>query len=311
MEIMMKNLSLFLAALVLIGFLVACDTSANVGSPTAPNPGGELGATPGGVQDMGLARELVKNGTVPPKEAFTIEGMFSEYDLPLEGDPCEELLCLRGALGIAPTVNENPSAWLQVGLSSSLDIERFERPNLSLILVIDVSGSMGWKYQTTYEEYQTPLKVVKLLLNRLIPKLNVQDEVAIVTYGSSARTSLGFTSGHKHENIKRVVDGLEARGSTAMEAGLRLAYEVMSEASDRTTEKRLLLFTDVQPNVGATTPTEFERLTEKGASNGASITVFGVGVGLGPAIFEAMSKVRGGNAFSIFGSEEISQDTTT
>ncbi len=310
MESRMKKLNLFLATLALVGLLISCSTSGNIGGtpnvPT-PGPGGDLGATPGGVQDMALARELVKNGTVPPKEAFTIEGMFSEYDLPLEGPACDELLCLRGALGIAPTLAEESSAWVQVGLSSSLNIERFQRPNLSLIIVIDVSGSMGWEYQSVYDEYQTPLKVAKSLINKLIPALNVQDEVAIVTYGSHARTNLGFTQGHKHEDIRDVVDGLKAGGSTAMEDGLRLAYEVMSEASNRTTEKRLLLFTDVQPNVGATTPTEFERLVENGAIDGTSITVFGVGIGLGPAIFEAMSKVRGGNAFSLFGSEEINK----
>ena len=306
----MKNLNSLLATLILMGLLIACSASGNVGgAPNLPSPGGggELGATPGGVQDMGLARELVKNGTVPPKEAFTVEGMFSEYDLPLEGKACEELLCLRGALGVAPTLNEESSAWVQVGLSSSLDIERFERPSLSLVLVIDVSGSMGWEYQTVYEEYQTPLKVAQSLLNKLIPELNVQDEVAIVTYGSSARTSLEFTSGHKHEDARGVIDGLRAGGSTAMEAGLRLAYELMSEANNRTAEKRLLLFTDVQPNVGATTATEFERLVQNGANEGTSITVFGVGIGLGPDIFETMSKVRGGNAFSLFGSEEINK----
>ncbi len=306
----MKNLNLLLVILILTGFPVACNTSANLGStPNVPSPGtgGELGATPGGVQDMGLARELVKNGTVPPKEAFTIEGMFSEYDLPLEGTTCEELLCLRGALGIAPTLNEEASAWVQVGLSSSLDIERFQKPSLSLVLVVDVSGSMGWEYQTVYEEYQTPLKVAKSLITKLISELNVQDEVAIVTYGSRARTNLNFTSGHKHENIRDVIDGLKAGGSTDMEDGLRLAYELMSDTSDRTTEKRLLLFTDVQPNVGATTATEFERLVQNGANDSTSITVFGVGIGLGPTIFEAMSKVHGGNAFSVFGSKEINK----
>ena len=49
-------------------------------------PGG--GATPGGVQDLSLAREYVARGVVPPAEALLVEGMLSEHDLPLEGDSC-------------------------------------------------------------------------------------------------------------------------------------------------------------------------------------------------------------------------------
>ncbi len=304
----MKRLGLYFVFIVLVWLLIACSSGANpIDIPICCDPSPGTGATQGGLQDIGLARALVQNNIVPPKEAFTVEGMFSEYDLPLGGATCQELLCLSGALGIAPTLSKQSSAWVQVGLSSDLDIENFKRPSLSLILVIDVSGSMSWEYKTAYGEYQTPLNVVQLLINQLIPQLNAQDEVAIVTYGSQANTKLSFTSGNQHENIKAVLDNLTAEGSTAMEFGLSLAHEVMGGASGNTDEKRFLLFTDAQPNVGATTTTEFERLVENIASDGIGLTVFGTGIGLDPSVFKAMSEARGGNAFSIFGSEEINR----
>ena len=46
---------------------------------------GDLGATQGGVQDLGSARELIDNGRVPPPESFVVEGMYSEHDLGLPG----------------------------------------------------------------------------------------------------------------------------------------------------------------------------------------------------------------------------------
>ncbi len=49
-----------------------------------------MGATQGGVQDMQLARELIASGMVPPPEAFTVEGMFSEHVLPLAGGELEQ-----------------------------------------------------------------------------------------------------------------------------------------------------------------------------------------------------------------------------
>ena len=62
-----------------------------------PQPG-EIGATPGGSQDLRFARELVVSGNVPPPEAITVEGMFSEHDLPLEGEPCRTSQASRSSL---------------------------------------------------------------------------------------------------------------------------------------------------------------------------------------------------------------------
>ena len=67
------------------------------GAPFLSSPTGDFGATQGGVQDMGLARELIASGRVPPAEAFVVEGMFSEHDLGLTGEACARTLCLRGA----------------------------------------------------------------------------------------------------------------------------------------------------------------------------------------------------------------------
>ena len=107
---------------------------------------GDFGATQGGVQDMKSARELIDNGRVPPAESFLVEGMFSEHDLPLSGGTCERLLCLRGAVGVAPTLDGETSGWMQVGLSSTIDPDAYQRPPLTLIATVDVSGSMGWHY---------------------------------------------------------------------------------------------------------------------------------------------------------------------
>jgi Ca-activated chloride channel homolog len=289
----------FVTALVIVFLLTACGTPG--GAPT-----GGFGATPGGAQDMGLARELIKNGVVPPPEAFTIEGMFSEHDLPLEGVVCERLLCLRGALGIAPTLAGEASAWFQVGLSSTLDPATYQRPPFSVVFVVDVSGSMNWDYKTPNNEYQTPLKVAKLLMEKLAPTLTSTDEVGIVVYGSDSRTVLQLTPGNEQEKILSSIRGLQSEGATNMEAGLQEAYRLM-QAGKAGKEKRLLLFTDVQPNVGATGTSEFENLVREGASSGVGLTVFGVGVGLGPETFTAMSKVRGGNAFTLFGSNEVNK----
>src|SRR5687767_3443 len=96
-------------------FMVMASSIAMVGCADYAGSGAEFGATQGGVKDMTFARGLVETGQVPPAEAFVVEAMFSEHDLPLQGAPCSTLLCLRSAMGIAPNAQGSSAAWVQVG----------------------------------------------------------------------------------------------------------------------------------------------------------------------------------------------------
>ncbi len=94
-----------------------------------------------------------------------------------------------------------------------------------------------------------------------------------------------------------------------MEAGLRRAYEIGAQAvaMGETSEVRLLLFTDVQPNVGATEPTEFEQMAEAGAAAGVHLTVLALGLGIGPEVLRAIAHVRGANAFSLVALSDVDE----
>ncbi len=299
---------LFFRFLVLVLWLALLAVGCSVSSPSSPPisapPGDGVGATPGGVQDMSFARELVAQGRVPPPEALLVEAMFSEYDLPITGEPCDRVFCLRGALGIAPTLDNVASGWMQVGLSSNISAEEVAGSSLTLVLVIDISGSMGGG--SSDNDYPTYLAIAQGLIDELIPHLGADDEVAVVTFGSSAQTVLRFTPGDQSSEILNVVRRLSPGGSTSLEAGLRTAYSLMDEAEGEG-EQRLMLFSDERPNVGATSPTSFEELISEGARNGVGLTIFGIGDNLGTALFDVMAKTRGGNAFSLQDGEDITR----
>lgn len=283
--------------------ILALALGAGCTSAAAPSsfgsPGGDFGATPGGVQDMGLARALVEEGRVPPPEAFVVEGMFSEHDLPVEGAACSNLLCVRAAGAIAPNLEGETRAWAQIGLSSTVDPASYERPPVTLIATVDVSGSMGWSYGDS-----SPGELSRALLHRIAAELGEEDRIAIVTYGSHVSTALPVTSGASGA-IRGVIDALSENGSTNMEAGLQRAYELARAEVGNGRDVRVLLFSDEQPNVGATSATEFQSMVQAGADEGIGITIFGMGLGLGQHLFEAMSHLRGGNAFSIMAPEDV------
>jgi len=290
------------------GLLVGCSGTGGIGNTggLGGNYGaaGDFGATQGGVQDMGFARELIAQGQVPPAEAFVVEGMFSEHDLPLQGETPDRLLVLRTAVGWAPTLAGADAAWLQVGMSSTIDPETYQRSDVSLIATVDVSGSMFWNYGGDQEEPMTPIAFAKDLLKRMATELTAADQFALVTYGTDVSTVMNFTSGDQHDLITSTVDGLSENGSTNMEAGLERAFSLAGQGQGGRV-KRVILFTDVQPNVGATGATDFEQMATDAAGNGVGLTVIGVGVGLGSEVFEAMSHLRGGNAFTLMDEEDI------
>jgi Ca-activated chloride channel family protein len=311
----MKRL-LFLVAWMIAAFCLAlagCEgmgMTADHGGPSyccGGSTGGDFGATQGGVQDMSFARELIENGQVPPAEAFTVEGMFSEHDLPLTGEPCSTLLCLRGATGVAPTLDGEASGWMQIGMSSTINPETFKRPSITLIATVDVSGSMGWDYSVEERGYPTPGNIARELLTAVAAELGAQDRIAIVTYGSDVSTLMEMTSGDDRTAIDHAISRLTTNGSTNMEAGLERAFQMARDAERTTDQVRVMLFTDMQPNVGATSPTEFEQMAKAAANDDVGLTVMGVGLGLGQEVLNAMVNLKGGNAFSLFDLEDVSE----
>jgi Ca-activated chloride channel family protein len=262
----------------------------------------DFGATPGGVKDLTLARELIAAGQIPPAEALLVEAMFAEHDLGLTGPPCNETLCLKAGAGVAPDLAGVDHAWLQVGMSSNVDPDTWQRPATTFIYTVDVSGSMSWDYTG---DQPAPSRLALALLHALTDELDAQDEVAMVTYGSSIDTPLPITRGDQHAAVHAAIADLHEDGSTNMEAGLARAYELGVAARARGRDHvRIVLFTDTQPNLGATTPSEFETYVAAGAEDGVEITVIALGLGIGAEVLAGMSHLRGANAFSMVDNDD-------
>ncbi|HLT37399.1 MAG TPA: VWA domain-containing protein, partial [Enhygromyxa sp.] len=103
------------------------------------------------------------------------------------------------------------------------------------------------------------------------------------------------------------IDDLEIEGGTNIEAGLELGYASVAEHRDGPggREDRLMLFTDAQPNIGATDPSSFVGQARAGAAQGVGISAFGVGLDLGAALAREVSETRGGNSFYLADAEAI------
>ncbi len=265
------------------------DVAASMGAP---------GVTPGGTQDMRYARTIIESGGIPAAEHFTAEGLFSEHDLPLSGDECDELLCPRAAASwVDPVGPLEGQALVQLGFGTNIG-EDFQRRPLRLAVAVDISGSMtGGK-----------LDSVKDALQVMVDQLDEGDELALVVFDDAADLIRGMTVMDQagRDKLSDDIAGLETDGGTSIEDGLRLAYDQVAPiAGEYGIEDRVFLMTDAQPNVGATDLGSFMGMARFYAEADIGLSVFGVGLDLGSELAQEMSTVRGGNYFYLADDEAI------
>ena len=113
----------------------------------------------------------------------------------------------------------------------------------------------------------------------LVDQLREKDRVSIVVYAAAAGLVLKPTSGDQKTTIKDAIDNLEAGGSTAGGAGIRLAYKTAKEFFEKGGNNRVILCTDGDFNVGESSDDAMERLIEEERKSGVFLTVLGYGMG--------------------------------
>lgn len=168
-----------------------------------------------------------------------------------------------------------PAPWapehklVRIGLQArSIDLSK--APANNLVFLIDVSGSMN---------SPDKLPLLKQAFRMLVEQMREQDRIAVVTYAGSEGLALPSTSGADKSMILEVLGRLEAGGSTAGGAGLRLAYDVAQENFLRGGNNRVILATDGDFNVGVTNNGELEKMIERRREEGTALTVLGFGAG--------------------------------
>jgi len=142
------------------------------------------------------------------------------------------------------------------------------------------------------------IAAVRAALHKLVDKLGEADRLAIVLFNSSARILMNPTPVSNPGYIKGQINRISAGGSTDIESGLRLGFELVARNSGREgISDRVMLFTDALPNTGRTDRFSFLGLTRAYGAEGIGLTSFGVGLDFGHELVYAISQVRGGNYF--------------
>src|SRR5712671_1808938 len=212
-------------------------------------------------------RRFLNSGKAPPKDAVRIEEMVNYFPYSYPSPSQSEPVSIVTGLGNAPWNRSH--RLLAIGLKAR-PISLGDLPANNLVFLIDVSGSM---------ETDDKLPLVKSAFELLVNQLRPQDRVSIVVYAGNAGLVLPSTSGSEKTAILDAIARLEAGGSTAGGAGIRLAYDVAQKNLIRGGNNRVILATDGDFNVGVSSDAEMVRLIEERRASGVFLTALGFGTG--------------------------------
>ncbi|MCB0520370.1 MAG: von Willebrand factor type A domain-containing protein [Saprospiraceae bacterium] len=212
-------------------------------------------------------RRFIQNGQTPPADAVRIEEMvnYFDYEYPQpQGDHPFEVVT-----EISQCPWNDQHRLVMIGLQGK-KMPTESLPPSNLVFLIDVSGSM---------QNMNKLPLLKSSLKLLVDQLRPQDRVAIAVYAGAAGLVLPPTKGSDKQKIKDALEELEAGGSTAGAAGIKLAYQTARENLAKGGNNRVILCTDGDFNVGTSSDGELVQLIEKERESGVFLTVLGFGMG--------------------------------
>jgi Ca-activated chloride channel family protein len=212
-------------------------------------------------------RRFLMENQLPPRDAVRLEELVNYFDYDYPAPEAKEPLAFVTELGAAPW---NPDhRLLQIGLQAR-KVEAANLPPSNLVFLLDVSGSM---------DDPRKLPLVKSALKLLVEQLRPEDHVAIAVYAGAAGLVLPSTSGKEKGTILAALDNLQAGGSTAGGAGIELAYKTAQEHLLAKGNNRVILATDGDFNVGASSDSALVQLIEQKRKSGIFLTVLGFGMG--------------------------------
>lgn len=210
-----------------------------------------------------VMRSFVERGQLPPSASVRVEEYVNYFDQGY-APPSSGVFQIHLEGAPAPYGPDDSYYLVRVGLQG-YEVPESDRPDALLIFVVDVSGSM---------EQPNRLPLVKQSLTYLVANLRDTDRVGIVTYGDTARIHLAPTPVRQRGDLLSAIEQLAINGSTNVEQGLAMAYDLAEQYASPGQINRLVLLSDGVANVGNTVADSILQHAE----DGIALSTFGFGM---------------------------------
>ncbi len=225
-----------------------------------------------------IMRRYLTRGQLPNRNSVRIEEFLNYFTFNYPEPEGSDAVSFNYELAQCPWNSEN--MLLRLGMKGK-SMKESELPTSNYVFLIDVSGSM---------DSDDKLPLLKNCLISLVDNLQQDDRVSIITYSGSANKILESTPVSNSRTIKKAIDKLNANGSTAGGAAIKMAYDEARQNFIDGGNNRIIMGTDGDFNVGISSTDSLVKLVEKEAAAGIYLTVCGFGSGnLNDGMMESIS----------------------
>lgn len=283
-----------------------------------------LGYTVGGSQNAKNFRENIKNNYLPLSTDITYNGIYSEYYFDT-GDvkrKSEEMFSPSYATAVSTNpITGEKEYYMSVGLNSNIKESDFNRKNINLVVVLDISGSMSSSFNKYYYDkkdlsvddfdIRSKMKLAEECVNSLIDKLRPDDRIGIVLFESNAHCGCKITkkSEINIDSLKSHILEVEPRGGTNFSAGYDMASNLYNNEMlfDENYDNRIVVVTDAMPNMGQYGDSQMLSRIKSNADKKLYTSFVGVGVDFNTKFTENVSDVKGFNYYSVHSGKEFNK----
>jgi Ca-activated chloride channel homolog len=271
------------ALLSITGSLAAALAGCSAGN-AADAPGGNVGF--GGAQDIGQFRDIINRGEIPGTQTLDANGFFAEHYVEQPPPACGQALCVTPMVARGTDwLSAEAQTVLQLALTTTIDPSTLPRRPLSLVLVVDRSGSMA---------SDSRLLRVQSGLRLLLGQLSAEDRVALVSFDDQIKTEAGF--GASRAELSAAVDRLTPRGGTDIHDGLLAGLQLARAEATPQRDTRVLLLSDGLATVGITDTAKIVQMAELSIREGIGLSTIGVGREFDPRLMRTLAE-RGAGTF--------------
>jgi Ca-activated chloride channel homolog len=184
---------------------------------------------------------------------------------------------------------------IKIDLSAIAGRRKVHRTPLNLAVVLDKSGSM------TGAKLEKAKQAAMLLVDRLAP----DDIFSLVIYSDQAHVLAPAQRVEDKGALKEKIQSIEANGSTALYAGVKLGADQLGEFFSSRRINRVILLSDGLANVGPSSPRQLRRLGRDLAERGISVTTIGVGDDYNEDLMAGLAEASDANYYYVQDTEKL------
>ena len=236
-----------------------------------------------------IARRTLNSNRMPTPSLVRVEEFINyfkyDYEPPAKAG---ELFSIQ-ADGVRSPVDDSKHLF-RVGIQAKV-VRNQERLPANVVFLVDTSCSM---------KSEDKLPLAKRAIHVAVDQLGENDRVALTTYAGGVKLVLPPTNASNKRVIRRAIDGLFNRGGTAMSDGMTLAYQQAASMLRDGAVTRVIVFSDGDANIGATSHSEILRRIQGYVKEGVFLTTVGFGHGnYKDAMMEQLANKGNGNYYYI------------